>query len=101
MSAYKSEQDKCDSAQMVILYSDLTGVAVYAFCQDHQEEWVHPVYAFNLDYLRQTRDYVVKIANDAGRPPRAKIPHSRLMQKVYTSPQSLAEALFQAEVKNE
>ena len=101
MSAYKSEHEECDSSKVVVLYSNLTGHPVYAFCPEHQEEWVHPVYAFNIEYLRQVRDYVVEKANEIGKPPRASVPHSRISQKVYTSPQSLAEALFKAEVSNE
>lgn len=101
MSAYKERDEMCDDTKIVMLFSNLTYDLVYFFCPDCQEEEVHPLYAFNVDYFRMARETVIEIAEKAGKPPRATIPHSRIKNKVCTSPKSLAEHLFNLEVSDE
>lgn len=101
MSAYKTWDEACDPEQIVMLYSNVTGKCVYAFCAEHQDEYVHPLYAFNLEYFRVVRDFVDATAKESGRVPRASVPHEKIVTKVCTSPKSLAEHLFSMEVADE
>lgn len=101
MSAYKEWDEHCDPNQVVRLYNNVTGTCVYSFCQEHQFEYVLPNLAFNLDYFRMVRDYVVKLTKELGKQPRAWLPMHLCLNKVYVSQSSLAEDLFGLEVADE
>jgi hypothetical protein len=101
MSAYKDWDEPCDPDNVVRLYNNVTGTLVYSFCQVHQYEYVLPGSEFNLDYFRMARDYVIEIAEEAGKKPVASLPFSHCVKKVFTNEQSLAEYLFGLEVADE
>lgn len=101
MSDYKENGQECDETKIVVIRDELTGTCVYAFCPGHQEEFVHPVYAFNLDFFRMARDEIIKIANEIGRIPHVALPHRFIENKVCISEKGLAEHLFGLEVADE